>query len=376
MGNVAVKKASRNSSIELLKIFAIVIIVLSHVTQDLIGSGQAYLISPNATADPSALVILLLRSFSGIFGNSIFFICSAWFLLEEDRVSKTKLAKMLSDIWFISVAICLIVLVLRRGRIGGELLIREFFPTLFSNNWYTTCYLLFYLIHGFLNKIIKSLDQSGLLLSASVLAFLYLFCNFIKMEVFYSSDLIIWVAIYFVIAYCKFYLPDALCHTKRNLFLSVGGLAAHALLVAGTNFLGLHIPAFANKPLHWMSNCNPFLLLSAFCLFNLVRQTRLENKAVNYLSKLSLFIYIIHENRLFITYYRPALWPFVYEKFGYDHLFMWVFVLTLGLFLFSAAASILYHHTLEKLAARTANWAVARLETGCHLYETAVRQWH
>lgn len=283
---------------------------------------------------------------------------------------------MLSDIWFISVAICLIVLVLRRGRIGGELLIREFFPTLFSNNWYTTCYLLFYLIHGFLNKIIKSLDQSGLLLSASVLTFLYLFCNFIKMEVFYSSDLIIWVAIYFVIAYCKFYLPDALCHTKRNLFLSVGGLAAHALLVAGTNFLGLHIPAFANKPLHWMSNCNPFLLLSAFCLFNLVRQTRLENKAANYLSKLSLFIYIIHENRLFITYYRPALWPFVYEKFGYDHLFMWVFVLTLGLFLFSAAASILYHHTLEKLAVRTANWAVARLETGYHLYETAVRQWH
>lgn len=72
----------RQTSFELLKIIAIFLIVVGHVTQTLGEenfdvSFRDYVIPlGNATTDIQVLILMLMRQ-AGILGNTIFFTCSA-----------------------------------------------------------------------------------------------------------------------------------------------------------------------------------------------------------------------------------------------------------------------------------------------------------
>lgn len=369
-------KQARNSSIELLKIVAIFLIVISHVSQTLIDknayvSWNDYLIPTTATLDISNLIVLIFRYF-GPFGNAIFFICSAWFLIENDRVSTRKILKLILDIWVISVIICFMVLIQREGNINFKLIIRQFLPTTFANNWYMTCYLLFYPIHGLLNKIMKGFDQKGLLLLTTVSSFLYIVCNFVKSGLFFTSPLLLWIVIYIVLTYFKRYSMNKMDNVKINLVFLIISFTINVLLIVGTNYLGLHISFFNDKVLRWWNNCDPFLLIAAFSLFNLVRNVHFTNKAINYISSMSMLIYIIHENELLRTYYRPALWHTIYNQFGYDHLIFWVFVMSLGVFAFGVVMSMIYHHTLEKVVNKEVDWLLPKIQKLYGKYERIV----
>ena len=213
----------RNSSIELLKIVGIILIVISHVVQTL-HSNNDYVIENDyildistATTNIQQLTLTILR-YSGSLGNSIFFICSAWFLLDNDKVDKKKILHMLMNVWVISITILIAVYIIRGGNLQIKLIIKQILPTTFENNWYITCYLLFYPLHPFLNRLIKSMEQKILLKSTLVLLFLYVGVNYILSGRFFSSQIILWITLYFAIAYMKFYLADlskAIPHRKK-----------------------------------------------------------------------------------------------------------------------------------------------------------------
>ena len=146
------QKKVRDSGIESLKIIAIFIIMISHITQTLtvvtpdFSYFEAVADVSIATTDVQTIVLLIFRHF-GILGNNLFFICSAWFLLKSTAYNKRKWFFMLAEIWSISVIILSITYFLRHGNIPTDLLIKCVFPTLYANNWYMTCYLIFYMIH-------------------------------------------------------------------------------------------------------------------------------------------------------------------------------------------------------------------------------------
>ena len=99
----ASKQARRDSGIELLKIFAILLIITSHVVQTL-GSTPSFFPAHDfvikieeASSNPQMLIVSMLR-YSGAFGNALFFICSAWFLIDRKRNEKPKALQMIADI--------------------------------------------------------------------------------------------------------------------------------------------------------------------------------------------------------------------------------------------------------------------------------------
>lgn len=87
-------KARRNSSIELLKILAILFIIINHVTQTAGMTINEYVSFPlsygvdltSATCDFQTFLLIIFRRF-GALGNDIFLICSIWFLLGSQRIS-------------------------------------------------------------------------------------------------------------------------------------------------------------------------------------------------------------------------------------------------------------------------------------------------
>jgi len=353
---------SRISGIELLKIIAIFMIVLSH-TVDSLRIGYANIFDLHlATVNLQKFILIMFRSFSPL-GNTIFFVCSAWFFLDNNRTKKEKIFNMILDIWLVSVIILTTAYMLRHGNIDGMLILISFFPTTFESNWFLTCYILFYAIHGILNNIINSMSQKQLLRTTIFMVLLYVFANYIIMHgVFLASLLIIWVAIYFFMAYLKKYCTGIMSNLKLNCLLAFLGIAAHIGIMVATNFLGLNTKLFSNQLLHWASNSSPFFIITAISLLNIARQMKFKSYMVNYISSLSLLIYIIHENIIVREYYRPAVIRNMFFSLGTEHIVSWIFELAALIFICSLIISILYNATLRKIVGRFSTALYSRIK--------------
>ena len=374
-------RQTRNSGVELLKVIGIILVIVSHVVNTVSGIEayspyQDYIVDIGlATANIQILVLNMLR-YSASIGNTIFFVCSAWYLLDSSKIKGRKILQMLMDVWIISVVFLIVVYVFRGGDIGIKLLIREIFPTTFGNNWYITCYLLFYPIHPFLNTVIYKIGKSTLLKATLVMLFLYVGMNYLYQGLFNSSALILWITIYFAIAYMKLYLADMSNDIKLNICVFMTGFLGNCGIAVLTNILGLHMSFFSDKLLYWNTNCSPFILLMVIGSFNIARNMDFKNKAINYVSGLSMLIYIIHENLLLRAYYRPMMWQYVYVNFGYDLILPWTFVIALIVFLFGLISSIVYKCTLQKLVTRAGDALYPKLCSGYGRIEKIVFKLH
>ena len=344
----------RESGIELLKIAAIFLIVINHVVQTLCSENdyvpyQDYVLNlDTATTNAQYFVLMLFRHF-GALGNTIFFVSSAWFLLHSTRFKKKKWLFLLLDVWVLSVVILTVFYCMTGGKIAGTVVIKSVFPTLFANNWYLTCYLLFYPIHPLLNRLIMQMSKRSLFRISAVMFTLYCGVNFIRDDLFFPSTIILWITLYFVMAYIQLYCTDFCQNMKKNGLLLLLGLAGYVGLMAMTDFLGLRSSLFRDRMLYGVTNCNPFLILMAIAMLNIARRAHFKSAFVNYIASLSLLIYLIHENIILRLYFRPQLLQYIYTTFGYDNILLWVLVAALFVFVFGLLCSLLYDKTLRIL---------------------------
>ncbi len=315
------------------------------------------------TTNIQDLLLTILR-YSGQFGNNIFFVCSAWFLLESKRNWGKKILRMMADVWVVSV-LFLIGALLIKGQEDPHLILVSLLPTTFGNNWYLTCYILFYAMHPYLNRFLEQLSQRELLRWCICLTGLYSIMNFIFEGVFFLSSVTMWITIYFDIAYMKRYLP-ALCDNKRiNTWLALGGAVGGVAVIVLTDLWGLTIGTPGTEVLRWNTQGNPFMIVSAFGLLQWARCSTLRwgkriSRFVCEISSLSLLTYIFHENILFRTYFRPYVWQWIYLNYGYKFVLLWAMGYVVVLFAAAVIVAYLYKiltkKPLEKLSDRLLIW--------------------
>lgn len=344
---MAVKTRERNSSIELLKILAIMLIVISHsVPYGNFNNYDGYIDLNNVSNNINILVLAIFRNLGNI-GNCIFIICSSYFLLNSKSVNKKKILKLIVDSFIISVTIFLLVQIFGTYNISLEETIKSFFPTTFNVNWFLTCYILFYMIHPFLNNIIEKLDKRKLLMVNIVLILLFSILNIIKSDLFYYNSLIGFIVIYFIMAYIKKYMNNFSANKKINIACSCLFLGGVILSIIIINFLGLRINILSNKLLIMNSFVNPLIMFGSFTLFNIFRQKETNNKAINYLSGLSLLIYLVHGNQFIAGYLKGSYFNTLYYKYGYDNIILYVIVLFMIYFIGSIVISIVYKCSIQ-----------------------------
>lgn len=188
--------------------------------------------------------------------------------------------------------------------------------------------------------------------------------------------LILWITIYVIVAYAKLYMRDHIDNSKVNVLFVLVGILGNAGVIIATNLAGMKIGFLQTKVMHWANNCSPFLLMAAFGLFNIFRNIDFSNRVINSISKMSLFIYVIHENMLLRTYYRPMLWHEVYNRFGYSHVLVWLLILAVEVFAFGLIMSILYEKTIERAVEKATDGLLPLLRKLYAKYEMLVMQLH
>lgn len=328
----------RNSSIELLKLISLFILCFSHC---LMSTG---IIFDNATNNYVVLIGTILRCFGQI-GNVIFIVCSSFFLTDSSKIKNNKIIGYILDSFVISILFLIVFLAIDINMSMKDV-IKSFFPITFQNNWFIGCYIMLYIIHPFLNSIIKNISQKELLRINLFLLFLYSVIQFLLPGKFYFNNLIGFIEIYFIVSYFKLYLPEFKKNIKINICFFLVAVICNICLIIITNILGLKINIFSNKLLMWNNNiANPFYIIIGITIFNIISNRSFYNKYINYLSSCSLLFYMIHENLLFRNYIRPIF----FENTIIDYMIPTCLFITCVIFIISMIISIIYKNSIQKL---------------------------
>ena len=339
---------ARFSGIELLKLIAMFFIVISHSAPYYGNASAESFLNLRVSTTNIQHFFIILFVYLGQIGNCIFLSCSSHFLLEQDTVKGRKIVSLLVDCLFFS--LCFLALFLSAGYdISKTTVLKQFFPTTFEYNWFVGCYLLLYLIHPALNRIIRSLSQKQLFGVNLGGILLYSLLQMVLRNSFYYTRFIGFLLIYFLMAYCKMYLKQTCSKKQHNLFILLGSVLFLIVLLILTNYFGFYLDTFREKMLHYCIFTNPFIILIAFSSFHLCKDISWRSNTINTAASVSLYIYIIHENYLFATYARPEYFAYIYTNYSYSHVALWCLILALICYFCSLLIGLLYRFTLKKL---------------------------
>lgn len=373
-------KKERESGIELYKVIAIFLIVLSHVIQTLtepnyvLGIGEGTFINiATATTDLNVLLLALFR-ICGALGNNMFFICSAWFLVNSKKMSLKKVIHMILDVWIINM-----IVFLGLHAIGIQFQIsdtvRTFFPTTFANNWYITCYLLFYLIHPFLNRMLEQLKISEHFALTSFLFMIYFIIPVLPLEeinLFFANELVIFLATYVIVSFIKIYKNEWTENLKLNKGILFVSIVSYVALILSVDYLGLRTNYFLNRLVRWNMNNSLFMFLIAFSSFNMMKKKKFINRTINYFSSLSLLVYIFHENLAFRRYFRPVIEFSILRRFGIEHAFICAVFMAVSLAILSFIISAVYKIFFTKIVSKLSSIISRNIQTLWKKYERLV----
>ncbi len=142
--------AKRQSNIELLRLFAMFLVLLVHANANALGYPDA----DDAHAFP---VTTFIRSF--IFGLTmvavnVFVLISGWFGI---RPTLRGLAKFCFQVFFVLTFVVVLGLVSGKSGVHGSMLLECF--ALFDNCWFAVAYLGLYLVAPILNAFVEKADK-------------------------------------------------------------------------------------------------------------------------------------------------------------------------------------------------------------------------
>lgn len=346
-------KHQRNSRIELLKVFAIIMIVFSHAIPNSGEGTIGYIDLTMATTNVQNLVLVVLK-YLGQVANVIFIVSSSWFLLDSEKVKMKKATDIILDSFLIS-ALFLLIYMLLGYSVSVSEIVKHLFPITMNSNWFVGCYLLFYLIHPALNVVVNYLGKRKLLVTNLVLLFLYCGVNLLISDRYYYTQLVGFICIYFMVAYMKKYLPEFVESRERNVRLLIVSLFCFLSMIFITNILGLKIWVLRHSVSKWSIIVNPFIILMVLAMFNLANARTSYKPIINYISSLSLLVYMIHADRLLMYYTKMDFFAWVYKQYSYDYILLWVLLVGSVLLIAGVIFSVIYKNTIQRARELTSN---------------------
>ena len=340
----------RNISIDIIKTIAIFLIIMSHVLPlGYIKSGGEYIDLTHASLNPVNFILQFTR-YLGNIGNALFIISSAWLLVDKNKVKYKKIIIMLLDYLIISL-IFLTIFILNKYNMSKSIILKQLAPSFFNLNWFIQCYAIFYMITPMLyivkNNINKKQEEKFIKFFS-----IFIIWMFIRRDTRLYCDLIGFVYVYYVVDYIKKYRMQLIEDKRKNSIIFIASILLLVLFSFLVNFSGLKIGKLEDKALNFITFINPFIMIVSFSTFLLIYNKNIKinkfNKIFTYISSLSLYIYVIHENDLIRNYARGDYFKFLYNNFNYNYIVLLCFISSIITFIVSVIIATIYKNTLHK----------------------------
>lgn len=333
----------RKSGVDLLRIIAMVLIVVSHCDGTIKGILTFSLYSIQNT------FFIFMTPFA-IIGNVLFIICSSYFLVDKTRTRIEKVINILLDSTIISISI-LCGYLLSGHELETRTIINLIFPDVFAMNWFIPVYVIFYVISPIVVLGLKHLPKK--VHFGFVLASLF-FWGLLGMFGFGpdSSALFCFIYILNLVAFVKWHLPSFRKNKKANILIFVIGI----IIFYGC-YYGFKYMAYYNEYYYsfvFTSMTALFIVVPMISLFNLFENMSFYNKTISYLSGCTLFVYVIHENWLISNYGRYKFFIYMISNYGENNAVLYILFCALILGTGSFLLAVIYNETFHRLTRKLA----------------------
>lgn len=295
----------RNSSIELLRVIAMLLIVAQHaVVHSACNPSTASL------SVPMLFATMLGADTTGSIGVLLFFGISAWFLCNDGNPSVRSALKRIwlveREMLFYAWGILLLRIVLGHTPPNASLVVYSLFPGITGLWWYMTAYIIFLAFYPFLTVGLRRMGSSlhgGLCIIIMVIWGIY---SIVPVDVlqFKARNFMLFIFLYVLISYYRWYMELFSIRTSAIAFfvgVALFTLPILALQVFGwvshINALRLHSAAFAGA-------AKLPAILIAFGMMNIGIQKHFQSVVINKVASTTLGIYLIHED----PFVKSILW--------------------------------------------------------------------
>lgn len=360
------KNDARDTNIELLKILAMLGIVIGHCRPASTSYWDNIYFELGQSTSDVGLFLLNTLGYLGAYGNAIFIICSAWFLTESNHIKINKINTMLADSWIFSVLFLLIASILGFNPSAKEI-IRSVFPTIYGVTWFVGCYILFYILHPFLFVVLNHIDKSSLV-RLNLFLFLTFFVAYFLFPhaSFYYNYLFGFICIYLFVGYAKKYMRHFINDMRIQACMALVAFVMMLAVLICTNSVGMSIPMLSNEFSYFSYFNNPLVFCGSFALFNIFRMAwGGHNRFINWLSSLTLLVFVIHENLMVRTYFKPIYFQYILSHYGVAKILPASVLLGLALFVVSYAISIFYTISVRRIYLKITESILWTMEKQC-----------
>ncbi|MFR4351203.1 MAG: acyltransferase family protein [Roseburia sp.] len=286
----------RQSNLELLRIVAVLIIILSHYV------GHGGFDYANQGFSINRLFVETFRL--GAVGVDVFILISGYFLVSAG-FSPSKFLRLECEILFYSTLLG-IVFFLTTDTVGLKGLIFSFLPSLSNSYWFISTYLLLYLLSPFLNRMIHALGkkQHGRLLV--ILYTIYVLIPTVtNLTLGGTSNIMLFVTLYLTAAYCRLYQFLLGERTAANFVLAALSLLVISASTIAFDFLNTRLGITRYDASYFTSAYSLPIVLCSLGLFLGFRNLKLNwHPSINWIAGSSLGIYLLHDN----NFMRSFLW--------------------------------------------------------------------
>ena len=285
------KVKERKSNIELLRIFAMILIILHHYSLH----GGLISIDNNVINKMIGGIALI----GGKIGVNIFVLIMGYFLIDS-KFNFKKFLKLILQVLTYTVTFFIINLFIR-GNIDFDIIKKSFFPTTFGTYWFITTYVVIYILSPYINYFIKNIEIEKLELLIFILIILFSFVGLISSK--FMGDIHWFFLIYIIGAYIKIYSVNI--NTKYFGKFSFIGYLLLIIMSCILIFLNQYSDIFYKILIKIISMNSIIVLTESVLLFLYFNNLNIKsNKIINILGKASFGVYLLHENLIF----RKLLW--------------------------------------------------------------------
>lgn len=327
---------TRNSNIELLRIFSMFFIVLHHC---ITASGF-----PLDDFFSWNKFLAQVFAFGGKVGVNIFVMISGFFLINT-RFRLRRLVKLIFCIQFYAVAILVFAGIKDLDTFTDTNIFKSLI-VIGSTNWFAHYYLILYLFSPFINAMYNNISKQlyiiFLILGGMfwfIIPTIFQYIQIAYIPSFGFSNLILFVYLYGVGAYIRRYISDNVLKYKY-IFIIIGSGMYIAIYFLIDVLENNHLYILGNKFAFAFDDRNLFFLLISLGIFLLVISKRgIYNRYINIIASTTFGIYLIHDNILF----REFLWRTIFhsQKYFYESYFI-LYLLTISLIVFICCSLIDY----------------------------------
>ena len=312
----------RKSNIELLRIFAMLLIILHHYA---IHGGLSSIAGFGVNKYIGTICLI-----GGKLAVNLFLLISGYFLIESEFKVK-KVLKLILQVYCYSVAF-FIVYVIFKGIPTGNIIKLTAFPFTSKAYWFMLPYICVYVLSPFINKLIKSISQKQLISLIGILIFMFSGIGFFISDSGLMGNLQWFVLMYLIGAYIRLYDFEKFSKKTINCF-SVIGYVLFIFVACGITYMSQYnasIFRFVNK----ISSMNSIIVLvETVLIFMVFKNLDIKNsKVINLLGKSSIGVYLLHDSIFRVEFWKEIC---LVENFYFASPWLLVFhilVCTVGIY--------------------------------------------